>query len=398
MIESLTELATSLPRTLVLVFDQGEEVLSLRQDEEAEKSRNEFFNFLAGFSRSKISVKLMVALRSEWFGKFYNQIRKRPWDFVNIRDYYLGELNKGQIAIAIKHPSKLGAYGFAFAEGLAEGIAEDLMINPQQGGVLPVMQIVCSRLYKEKKRETDNGHFVITEDDYRELGGIQGQLDRYLRDVLAQLCASHRIPPLFVPLEIENWGKVLNVLVKSQVDGTVTTDRKTREELTEAARAARCQIDFDAAMKFLSDDDQRIVQRSEVFNPATRQSIVAYSLGHDAIGLALKTFMRDVEARLNVISRIRKSSRRAGIACVIVGALAFGTSLAYFGESSFPSWLRYLLIFFTGGLTCYGIAFIGFSFLSLETHRRVFKSLSRHSLLRQRVSRTSLEGKGGVED
>ncbi|MCP4345350.1 MAG: TIR domain-containing protein [Desulfobacterales bacterium] len=84
------------------------------------------------------------------------------------------------------------------------------------------------------------------------------------------------------------------MLAKNQVDGTVTTDFKTEADLYEAALKEKSVLDFKKVMNFLSDDQQRIIRKSEVVNVQTGLNVTCYSLGHDAIGLALKNYIPQI--------------------------------------------------------------------------------------------------------
>src|SRR5262249_46544050 len=60
VLESLSRLV---PETLVLIIDQGEEVLTVDLTPEGEKYRERFFEFVGEFVRASFDLKLLVALR-----------------------------------------------------------------------------------------------------------------------------------------------------------------------------------------------------------------------------------------------------------------------------------------------------------------------------------------------
>jgi tetratricopeptide (TPR) repeat protein len=75
LIDALIELAGVLPSTPVLIVDQGEEVLTLGR-REARGSQQAFFQFLALLSTVTAPLKLIVTLRTEYFGRFLAHVRR----------------------------------------------------------------------------------------------------------------------------------------------------------------------------------------------------------------------------------------------------------------------------------------------------------------------------------
>ena len=293
----LGDLADALPGTLVIVIDQAEEVLTLWQgtDEEAEKEgtpKDKFFDFLANFTTMKIDLKLLVTIRTEFFGEFFNEIHGREWRTENIRQEVLKGLTRDQIVAAIKHPTNHARYSFKYAEGVPETIASDLKATPVKGGELPVMQIVCGRLYEAaKERAHGVDPVIITMRGYKDLGGLHRQVYYHVEDVLRRLSAGEGVEGAEeTDEEVDKWCQVLDLLVRVQADGTVTTEQKTKDSLEQKANDIRCKISFTTAAEFLADQKQRILQRIELFNIKNKRQTICYSLGHDAIGLALTSW------------------------------------------------------------------------------------------------------------
>jgi hypothetical protein len=151
------------------------------------------------------------------------------------------------------------------------------------------MQIACDNLYRTTKpKRRDKEDWVITKDDYVDLGGVEGQMEDHLDRVLEELCQRIGIRDREVPNEMDRWKKVLNELVKSQVDGTVTTELREEGQLDQTARDVGCKIDFGVAMNYLAEDDVRILRPVEVITLSGGRRLKCYSLGHDAIGLTLR--------------------------------------------------------------------------------------------------------------
>src|SRR5439155_6462758 len=128
--------------------DQGEEVLTLKssRDPAAEQSRDQFFDFVYRFNKTDFDLKLILAIRTEYYGKFVARMGHSKRDLSRIEDFYLNELTEGEIVEAIERPtskSEYPGYGtpfdhyrFEFEQGLPELIAGDVMSNKNiKGGI-----------------------------------------------------------------------------------------------------------------------------------------------------------------------------------------------------------------------------------------------------------------------
>jgi hypothetical protein len=297
LIESLDHLSSDLPETLILVVDQVEEVLTLNPGSTGDTQRADFFRFLRLFAEAELDMKILLATRTEFYGRIVNQIRRGFKSTTGIDDYYLDELDEDQLVEAIERPTSrfeidgFGApynqYGFSFELDLPRRIARELQRAIPAGGILPVLQIVCDRLYRSQF-EAGDVQFGITLRQYKRLGGIEGQLDAHLTDKLLLLCQEGDLPDSERPKEVRRWRLVLMMLVRQQVDGTVTTEVRTVKEFKHAATRTKCKIDVQAALDVLSSPSARIVRPLKVYNARRRREIACLALGHDAVGLVLK--------------------------------------------------------------------------------------------------------------
>lgn len=308
MHEALAAIGDRLPRTLVLVIDQGEEVLTMRPGESGNWYRSCFFEFLANLSQVDLDLRIVVALRTEYYGRFRHELQTQIGDPGHIRDFYLANLNRRGLIAAIERPSldqPFGTFGaphthyqFSYEPGLPERIAADLESASPEGGILPAMQIVCERLYERTKRPAT---WQITSADYEQLGGVEGHIHAHLNDALRQaICRLEpQLPTKEWRRERARWKHVLSMLVKSQVDGSVTTELRREQEMVDAAKSAGCKRPFRPIIETLCSDELRICRRVEVMRRdlGERNSVdvedrdkstPCYCLGHDTIGLALK--------------------------------------------------------------------------------------------------------------
>ncbi len=327
LVKVLSAIAAKLPRTLVLVIDQGEEVLTLKPGEEGDPFRHEFFKFVSLFSKSKFDLKLLIALRTEHCGRFIADLKRELPSLNDVPDYFLRELTKEQLIRAIERPTSnqiIPGYGkpydnykFSFEAELPEKIVEELKVTGRVGGVLPVMQIVCDNLYS-RARAKNGDDPVITTDDYSSLGGLEGQLGHHVEKVLERLCRERR-PGKPVGREVEKWKTVLTDLARHQGDGSVTTEILKAEDLRENAARARCKLPFQEVADYLCDDERRILRRTEVVDMVSGKSTHCYSLGHDTIGLVLKRWREEArEAKSQEKRRQLVSVSLAAVSLIIV--------------------------------------------------------------------------------
>lgn len=302
LVTCLRAVAAEWPRSLVLVIDQGEEVLTLKteRDPSGETARDHFFDFVYRFNKTEFDLKLIISLRTEYYGKFTARLNRNMRDLGGLEICYLNDLTEHEVVEAIRRPTSVDNippygspsdhYRFSFEAGLPERIARDVMRSQNiRGGILPVVQIVCENLYNSaRKSAPDEESFTIRTADYITLPKVEIQLDEYLRQKLREFGATQHISAMTIDTEVDRWKDVLSGLSIAQIDGTVVSQLKSKYELRALAQKHNCRLPFDATMDFLSDPTVRILRGEEVINSVTNEPIWAYSLGHDAIGLVME--------------------------------------------------------------------------------------------------------------
>jgi hypothetical protein len=167
LIEVLRAVEKRLPKTAVMVIDQGEEVLTLN-DRDNEHNKRLLFDFLIGFSETTIDLKIIVALRKEYFGDFYEELSKRRFSLEHVSFFLLGELSTEQLVEVIRFPTSRNIppkhlqgrpqpgdhYNFDFEASLPEKIVSGLRsIKTAEGGILPVLQVTCERLFRTARAQ-----------------------------------------------------------------------------------------------------------------------------------------------------------------------------------------------------------------------------------------------------
>jgi len=351
LVRTIEQLASYRPRTLVLVIDQAEEVITLKPGPEGEDARIQFFDFLGDLSRSPQDFKLIIAFRTEYHGQFYAQLRYGA-DVSRIADYFLADFTREQIIEAIVRPtlrerkpgyseSPYDHYGFEYGEDLPGQIADALLSSGVSEGVLPALQIVCRRLYEGEKAKatgalrpnerlemetagpstTSFDHeggsisppvvkFKIEARAFTGLGGVAGQVDSYLQGEL-EAAVRQLSPPWSIRKpksnmkEIVRWRKVLGRLVKPQPNGTFTSDVVPVDELEGEADRQGCVIPPKDMFGDLADDKRRILRPRPVTNLKTRNVIPCYSLGHDVLASALQAWYEKDKLERKTVRSLR---------------------------------------------------------------------------------------------
>lgn len=361
LIQVLGEIAIRLPQTMVLIIDQGEEVITLKPNRDDDLPLRRFFQFIELFSETSYDLKLLIALRTEYYGRFVGKMPRSKATSLTAQ-YFLDELTKDQIVSAIERPTAFKRYGFTFEKGLPEKIATDLLSKKLTGGILPVMQIVCKTLYQNVRSQigeslpSDAKPVEITEASYRALGSIEDQIDTSLTANFAKWCRENSITSeIEIDKETERWKDVLSNLAGSQSDGTVTTDVVTGEMLKQWTIKKKCKLDFVKTIEHLVGPSVRILREVEFFDTQS-ETVVRYSLGHDAIGLALyrwKVGRQEVEG---VILKARRRLRWLGAILTVLGLATSILALTLSESETLP-----FAGLFVGG---YGVFFFAVSYLS----------------------------------
>jgi len=132
VVDALVKICSDLPGKLVLVLDQAEEVLTRMPCESAgDEAAAAFFHFLEDVYLRNVDARLVVALRTEYYGRFRDELRisddrlgKRPRSG-GIDSYLLRPLREKSTLLRVIEAPTLAfdgtgaaVYGFAFEPGL----------------------------------------------------------------------------------------------------------------------------------------------------------------------------------------------------------------------------------------------------------------------------------------
>lgn len=287
----LENLSRLVPETLVLIIDQGEEVLTVDNTQEGERWRTGFFRFLSDFADAQFDLKLVIALRTEYLGRFTSRVR-HGFRGPGVTEYFLDELNERQIKEAVLRPTVrtngqlFGApfdhYRFSFDDGVVDKIIEPL--GRVSGGKLAALQIVCTELYKLVRTRPEPRHISVN--DLQSLGGVEGSIERFLDDQLLARGTAVGLTRADSEQEAIHWKEVLHGLVRVQPDGTVTTDLKPESDLRKELSSSR--LNFTHTVEYLTE--ARLLREVDVVEVQTGELIRCFGLGHDTLGLVLRNW------------------------------------------------------------------------------------------------------------
>jgi NTE family protein len=287
----LKDLGRLVPETLVLIIDQGEEILTGDTTETGKALSDQFFEFLSEFTEAQSDIKLLIALRTEYLGRYAAHLRRGLRDPGTV-EFFLEELSNSQIKEAVLRPTMttelggLGApfdqYRFSFDSQVVDAIIEQL--GRAAGGRLAALQIVCIALYDLVSRREEPRK--ITFEDLVSIGGVEGSIERFLDNQLLECGRAMGLAPVVCAQEVIHWKEVLHGLARIQADGTITSDLKSEKALAEELADSR--LDFKVTTDRLIAT--RLLRETSVVNAATGQLIRCFALGHDTLGLVLRNW------------------------------------------------------------------------------------------------------------
>lgn len=281
-------------RTFVLILDQFEEFL-VRHGDRLDPLKRE----LAALVRApSLNVHTVLALREEFLAAldpFHRQI-------LNLYQstYRLEPLSDEAVRDAIQEPVTF--FGAVYEPALIDALARDLRGSGGKGGVadtapvdLPMLQLVCSQIWKAKKRGR-----TIKMSLYREgLGGRRKILDDYVRQVMPRRWARKRLVARLLNFLAPPSGFKISYSAGDLAEITNLDSGKINEELARLSRAR--------------------ILRIRKYRDAER-----YEIQHDALIDIVRPW------RNEVLRRARRLRRAGWVFGGALSALLLGVGLYYF--------------------------------------------------------------------
>ncbi len=178
----LDELTKSLPFDLVMVLEQGEDLVLQVNSREAAQRRGKALAMLGHLFRSPARCKVVLAMRTEYVGRLAEHAPMH----VAWRSFALRPLNESQLTRAFLLPAAtepapgsdevpFQKYRLAFEDGLAKDIIKDSVAaaRERQMSPLAILQAVGAGLYEGQKKRGETPAKPV---DYRDLGKAEGAL------------------------------------------------------------------------------------------------------------------------------------------------------------------------------------------------------------------------------
>ena len=300
---ALGALASAVPFTLVLVIDQAEEMFTLANpDGSGLADRDRVLRMLSRVGEGRGDYKVIVSLRTEFYGRLIGSLRQGPNGATGVRDYLLADLDRDALIAFVTRPTAdrpidharevpRDRYGFRYAEGVPEALATELLRAGRKDGVLPLAQVICGQLWERvQARGSDPSARVVTHDDLAALGGFAGALRRHVEAQIAAIVPARapagawllRTAQSVLPERFwtrETFQRLMADLTLSQVDGTLTTALVSERDL--AARYGRLEgISF---ADLLGRANASRLLRTTVRRGDDGTEERSVSLGHDAL-------------------------------------------------------------------------------------------------------------------
>ena len=322
--DMISRMAGRLPYALVLVLDQAEEVFTLAKTPEEVAGRDHGLRMLQRLVDVQADVKLIVALRTEYYGRLLDHLRAGRRDLTGVRDDLLRDFSRSALIEAITRPTSetplapgqpapREKYGFRYAEGIPEAIADGVLAlrSENQDSVLPLVQVICTQLY-EREKALPGSDGVITRENLEAIKGVEGGLKAFAEDALVR---SMRLGPE----DREAFKGLFSQLYNRQPDGTLTTWLMPRESLQrqwDRPTPFADLLDAARSVRLLREDELRI----EGGEP--RRFV---RLGHDALAKVAAAWKAEREENQRLEEertkrleerrkRLRQRRRLAGVA------------------------------------------------------------------------------------
>lgn len=311
---------------LILILDQAEEVLTQAEDHSGlDEKASAFFYFLEEAYLRNIDVRIVVAMRTEYYGRFRDELRieddrltSRPHSG-GVEPFLLRPIRDSDALLRIiEAPAKLadGAlFNFTFSDDAARRIVKDLLEFFPHGSVTPFLQVICAILYEllsDQKRE-------ITLLDYERHDDLKGIAYLYLDRGVEQAVGQQASPDTKIA-----WLSFLYCLTSTQGGGMVVSRLESLERLRKRAAKQGIPGDIEPALLALCGGDAPLLRGLPLERPTQ------YSLKHDVLAVVLSRWNdenttaaaeREVRERQLTARKQRnlKFGAAGGLAILLVG-------------------------------------------------------------------------------
>jgi len=319
----LAQLSALLPHILVLVVDQSEEIFTLgRANRSAD--RRHVLDMLRETAQTDGTFKIILALRTEYYGRLVDGLRRGTKDLSGVREYFLTDLGLPALVDAITRPTLTAPiahsseipgkkYEFSFATGyspeLPEYIArEALNLRTNRGdGVLPTIQIICTQLYE--KLTDGRIERVITAADLGPDAVARGMRDHVETQIARMFPGGERNP------DRAAFRALLTDLYLVQPDGSLTTALADEETLSAKWRG---RSRFADVTLWATEGQLRLLRVNQSMT-GDGQEKRSLSLGHDALARVAHEWKQEIDRTKAVRKFIATTAASLALAVVMLG-------------------------------------------------------------------------------
>lgn len=254
----LDDITRRLPFELVLLIEQGEDLVTQVTEPAEKKRRGLALEMLAALWRSPARCKVLMEIRTEHLGRLsqFFPPGKETW-----RGYFLGDLREEQMIQALVLPTSsepvsysneipFQKYGFSFENGVAEDAVREAVqaARDRQSAPLPLIQALGSLLKEKVQRRATT---AVNKGDLKDMSPVGDAVARHVEA---------RIRDLPVPRDAQKMFRtLLEELYARNTDGTLTRELVPYEDL---ARSWKTPVSFRDAVDAASD--QGLVEVSQL--------------------------------------------------------------------------------------------------------------------------------------
>src|SRR5262249_29352974 len=149
--------------------------------------------------------------------------------------------------------------------------------------ILPILQIVCKNLYEEVVLHSNRSQIFMT--DYLASGRVKGTIDSFIDRAISGVLKEVGSPSS--QALVEGWRRVLATLVGRQEGGSVTTLIQKESVLVTAARESGLTHELEKTLAAFAGEKWGLLRTVTVLDREQEEAAKNYSLGHDALAIAL---------------------------------------------------------------------------------------------------------------
>ncbi len=221
---------------LLLVIDQFEELFTLTED------KNEVEHILdslyAAVTDQRGRLRVVIALRADFYDRplkyrDFSQVVRQCTEVVL-------PLTTDELIRAVREPARI--VGVRFEEGLIPKIVTEVNEQP---GALPLLQYALTELFERRQGR------ILTEEAYKEIGGVRGALGRRAEQLYMQLSETERKATRQLFMRLVTLGEGVEDTrrraLRSELEDIDldTTERSIREVIDSFGRARLLSFDRD---------------------------------------------------------------------------------------------------------------------------------------------------------